>query len=255
MKKFIFSILFIFLTLIASSQDHPGKQVELLLNKELKVRTLKADQAVRGYKGFFTNPNLSYASIYKDNKKQATPYDELVGKIFKVTEITPVKDEYALKLENPETGTLYYKYYPQFASSFEFDVIGGLPTEFYCGKIETNSLGAQITPAVMGVMLRKETIAGKPTVMITAVVFGDKAEVDKKGMIITLENGKTIVKPNAPLDVTISNGYRYMASDSLTSAELKLLAESPIVRIRLFTFSEDFKDMGPVMHYAKCMMK
>lgn len=255
MKKIIFSALSVFMSLIALAQDYPGKQVQLLLNKELKVREIKPSMQNYVYEDFLTSPEVTHKNIYKGDKNRRTPYNELVGKTFKVAEIIPYKENFMLKLENADTGTLYFNYSPKYASGFKFDVIGGLPTEFYCGNIESAYGGALITPPVMGVILRKEAIAGKQTVMITAVVFGDEAEVNKKGMIITLENGKTIVKPNAPVDLTVQNGFRYMASESLTNADLKLLSESPIAKIKLFKFSEEFKDLGPIMHYAKCMLK
>lgn len=92
--------------------------------------------------------------------------------------------------------------------------------------------------------------------MIRALVRGDTVEVNKKGMIITLENGKMINKPLADIDVSAtSDKSRYTTVASLTNAELKLLSESPIVRMKLGSFSENFNDLGTMMYYAKCFLK
>lgn len=259
MKKIIFSALSVFMSLIAWAQDHPGEQVQLLLNKELKVSEIHPGLQSLGYRDFLTTPEVTYKNIYKSDKDGNTPYNELVGKIFKVTQIIPYKDEFMLKLENAETGTIYYKYSPRNAVGFDFNVIGGLPTEFYCGKIESKNNGgypALYTPPIKGSMLIKETVGGKPNVMIRALVRGDTVEVNKKGMIITLENGKMINKPLADIDVSAtSDKSRYTTVASLTNAELKLLSESPIVRMKLGSFSENFNDLGTMMYYAKCFLK
>lgn len=259
MKKIILFAIVLMSGFLAKGQDYPGKQVELLLDKELKVREIDPVMQEHGYRDFLTTPEVTYKNIYKSDKNERTPYNELVGKVFKVTQIIPYKDEFMLKLENAETGTLYYKYSTQFAVGFDFDVIGGLPTEFYCGKIESRGNGAEMklySPPIKGVYLIRSTLQNKPNYMIYALVWADKAEVNKKGMILTLANGKTIVKPVAEVDVAAtSEKFKYTSLSNLTKEDLKLLSESPIVRIKLGPFSQDFSDLGNLSQYAKCLLR
>lgn len=258
MKKCIIFAISILSFFLAAAQDHVGTQTQLLLNKELRVRELNPKIQKHGYSYFLTTPEVNYKNIYKNDGNDQTPYNELVGKVFKVSEIIPYKENFMLKLENTETGTLYFKYSTKFSTDFHFDVIGGLPTDFYCGKLEIKDNGgskALFSPAMRGARLIKET-SGKPVISIRAVVWGDKAEVNKTGMIITLENGKVISKPVSAVDVAAeSGGFRYSTVAQLTNEEVKLLTESPIVRIKLASFSDDFKDLGPLMHYARCMSR
>lgn len=264
MKTLFFTLASLLSTLLAVAQNYPGEMPELLLNRKVRVLPVAENLQKYGYMEFYTTPEMEYNKVYNATKN-ATPYEALVDKVFTVTEIKPLGTEkspnYRLTLNsNDGLPVLYHRYNSRFDSGYYFEVIGGLkmPEGYYCNKITSKQVpeGTMYqSKVVRGIILYKQPLAGETTYMIHLSVFGDRAEVNKKGMIITLANGKVISKPQAEVSVTATNGFRYTSTTTLTTAEMKLLSESPIIRAKLFSFSEDKSRTEEIMEYAKCLLK
>ena len=188
MKKIILLLAF-FTTIASKAQNFPADHIELLEGKELKVMPLPESSQPYGYRNFYSDSKLK--KVYKE-KKHSTPYNVLVGKVFKVLSYEPYlnligQQRYKLKLENEDTGILYYEYDPSFEYDFNFEVIGGLvfSEEFYCEQImekSTSTIEQYLeTPMKDGVQLTKlfSGIAQKPFAYLIRFNLANETETKK----------------------------------------------------------------------------
>lgn len=259
-----FSLLF---TTIFYSQNFPGNDIELLSNKELKV--LAKDETLQKY---------GFADFYKDEKLKNkyeccesynSKYLSLVDKVFKVISYEPYKniigtDKYKLKIENSETGVIYFDYDPKYDFKFPFEVVGGLtlPEGFYCKNIQQNTdkFTGEIkstTDYSEGISFIKVVKDKTTKIYISVNEAGSTVNVGKKGLILLLENNKRIEKPEAPIDVKVnsSGGYTYSAFVELNVNDLALLKENKITDDRLYVYDGTIKNGEKLKEYVKCLTK
>lgn len=265
MKK-LFAFIGIMLCFSAIAQDFPGKRVQLLKDKQLKVKPL--DQALQrfGYSDFYTDEAMkkSYAVINFTKSK----HDSLVGKTFKVKDITPLgkdsfdQEEYRLKLEQDNGSVLYFRYNTEYEHTFVFTVLGGYGTnaDFYCGQITVSKDGGTTyydAPPLSGVIISKTKKANVSHIYITVNENSEIVAVNKKGLVLTLANGKQIKRPEAKISVETSSGsgYLYSATFEPTAAELLLLKQSPIVKNKLYVIDGEVTDGKVLQEYIKCLAK
>ena len=253
---------------ITFGQNFPGNDVNLLLNKEIKVQEKDERLQKYGYDHFYVNDKLKkkYACCESYNSK----YSELVGKVFKVLSAEPYKniigtDKYKLQIENAETGIIYFDYDPKYEHSFPFEVIGGLdlPEDFYCKKIETTTdkFDGKTTSRSdysEGVSFMKVTKDGTSNIYMSVNELGSTINVGKKGLILLLENGKKIERPNAEIDAKVNkggSGYVYSAFIELTKEEIDLIINNPITDNRLYIYDGQIKNGAKLSEYLKCLTK
>lgn len=87
---------------------------------------------------------------------------------------------------------------------------------------------------------------------------GSTVFVGWKGAILVFTDGTKMKKPNAKIDIAISdNGYRYSTSIALTQADMKILSSKSIDKFRLNIFegAVNSKDAGMLKIYAKNIVK
>ncbi|MGV3460824.1 MAG: hypothetical protein ACO1N9_10270 [Flavobacterium sp.] len=268
MKRIIFSVLSIITTLTMVAQDYPGDMPELLLNRQLKVLPESADLQKYGYREFYTTPEMQVKDLYKKTDKYSSPYDELVGKTFTVENIESIGTEkfpaYRLKLKNNEgLPVLYYKYNPKSDADYRFEVIGELkyPDGFFCKYIEAQEGlhgPSKVTPVYEGITITKETVKGKPEIFFMMNVPRDNAMVTKNGVTLELQNGKIIKKPLGVVGTEINKytgGFLYTFGTGLSLEDLKLLSQSPIVKVKTSIFDEPVNKGSRIMEYAKCLLQ
>lgn len=259
--------------LISSSfllSQFPGNNVKTLLNNDVMPIQLEDIFQQFGYKNFYQSSNFGVGKNYKSTDKYSTntPYNELVGKTFKITEITPTSDTYEkniylLKLENKEIGTIYYKYNPEYESSFELKILNP-SQEIFCNQIEKeiDKFDKSITyrtPTYEGVGIEK-VIKGKSKVYYLSITTpGSTLNVNEKGVIILLNNGMKISKPNQKIDVEAGSGsdYVYSAFFSLNENDLKLLLQNQITDFRLYIYDNSINEdkRNQIQQYLKCLIQ
>lgn len=269
MKKIMLFTAFLF-TVLVNAQDFPGEKIELLTNKQLKVKPVEEASQKYGYRGFFKDEKLQ--NIYK-KKGYTTQYTELVGKVFNVVSFEPYRNsiqekKFKLKIESKETGVLYFDYDPKYSHTFPFEVIGGLqyPEGFYCDAMlekETNDANKRKYefPFVNGIQLIK-TVDPKHTFVFAVinVPSADKepAGVIRRGVTVTFDNGGTIELPEEKIssDDNGAGGTVYRAIIGFRDpAHAKLLKENKIVKIKLNKFERNFSEGATLQEYAKCFFK
>lgn len=266
-KKVILFIATLFST-ISYCQVFPGDLIELLSNKELKV--LSKDESLQKY---------GYDDFYKDEKLKIkfdccesynSKYKSLVGKIFKVISYESYNNiigalKYKLKIENLETGILYFDYDPKYDFKFPFEVVGGLtlPEGFYCKGIEqtTDKFTGEIkttTDYSEGICFVKVEKDKKRKLYLAINETGATLNVGQKGLILLLENNKRIDKPEATIDVkpsSSSSGYIYSAFVELSDADLNLLITNRITDNRLFIYDGTIRNGEKLKEILKCLIK
>jgi len=278
MKRSIQIMFSIFFTTIAIGQNFPGKDVHLLLNKEIRILPKEPDLQTYGYRDFYTTNKFGgYANnskwVYKKQTGDFSEYNSLVGKTFKVLGYEPYKttigkDQFKIKIENTEIGILYYDYDPAIPDFiFPFEVVGGLelPPDFYCKDIEisydkfTGETNYE-TDTSLGIMFKKVEKDGKSTIYLYVRVVGETLNMGEKGVILLLENKKRIERPDEPIDVRArsdrySNNYAYTVFMELTTEEINLLKENNITDIRLYIYDREVKNGSRFKEYLKCLTK
>ena len=129
----------------SEAQDFPGKEVQLLVGKDVKAKEFKEDwEKNYHYKNFYKKFDVKNKKLDKFRtrpfaKNLYTEYSKLVGKEFKVKNYYETTERYImLELSNDKIGTLFYEYDPKYERDYELTVIGGLvlPEDFYCRDIE-----------------------------------------------------------------------------------------------------------------------
>ena len=148
-------------------QNFPGNNPNLLLGKDLKILPKIEGLHKFGYEGFFEDDAMDKVFECCDSYK--SKYNNMVGRVFKVTEVTPIKDvsndgRYKIKLLSDKKETLYFEYESKYEHTFPFEVIGGLtvPPDFYCSKIETETdkfseTVRKFSPILDGIVFTKST--------------------------------------------------------------------------------------------------
>ncbi|WP_145993542.1 hypothetical protein [Tenacibaculum dicentrarchi] len=265
-KKLLIAILLI--SNITFGQNFPGSEVNLLLNKEIRVKEKDKTLQKYGYSNFFKNEKLK--KKFNCCESYNSKYAGLVGKVFKVLSAKPYKniigtEKYKLKIENPETGIIYFDYDQKYEHSFPFEVIGGLdlPEDFYCKKIKTTTdkfdgKTTSRTDYSEGVSFIKITKDNSSKIYMSINEIGSTLNVGKKGLILLLENGKKINRPNAKLNTRINKGgrgYIYSAFIKLTQEEIKLIIENKITDNRLYIYDGEIKNGEKFGEYLKCLNK
>lgn len=265
MKK-ILLLTIILISSFSFGQNFPGNDVELLLNKEIKVQEKDEGLHKYGYESFYVNDMMK--KKYDCCESYNSKYNGLVGKVFKVLSAEPYKniigtDKFKLKIENSETGIIYFDYSPQYEHSFPFEVIGGLdlPDDFYCKSIETTTdkfdgKSTSRSEYSEGIAFIKITKDNSSYIYMSVNEIGSTINVGKKGLILLLENGNKIDRPNADIDVKVNNGgngYVYSAFIELTEAEIKLIVENKITDNRLYIYDGEIKNGVKLSEYLKCL--
>lgn len=265
---------------ITFGQDFPGESVDLLLNKTVKPITLEESMQRYAYKNFYSKFDTVSKKLEKYKKgHRAFPsgtsqsdYNKLVGKEFKVAKIYDQKPTLSsdegrysvLELVNPELGTIYYDYDSKYDFNFELEVIGGLdlPEGFYCKDIETKTdkFSGETTASSdysEGIKFLKITKNGSSKIYMAINETGSTLNVGEKGLILLLENGNKIERPNAKIDVDTGSGrnYVYSAFIELTEKEVDLIINNPITDDRLYIYDGVIKNGAKLSEYLKCLTK
>jgi len=267
MKKLIFLFL-AFTCALAYSQNFPAYNVELLNGKQLKIKEKDESSRKYGFRGFYKDKSLDYNQVYgiKGSGPQ-TDYDSLVGKVFNFISATPYKnsikeDRFILEIENPSTGIIYYDYDPTFEDEYPFEVIGGLkyPENFFCNEIEVSTdkfTGeTRINSPMNGVYFVKIKKATESHTYLFLRTPGSTANVNIKGVIILLENGLKIEKPECKIDVEVGqSNYLYSCLIELNNKDIQLLTDNKMTDYRLYIYDNTIKNGNTLMEYLKCITK
>lgn len=263
MKKLLL-IVTLLISLMGYSQfQFPETEVNLLLNKELKVITSDTYKAY-GFRNFYKSLDFDYKNELTKN------YDMLAGKIFTVSAIenyssTTGKPMHKLTLNNAETGTVYFNYNPKNSFEFPFDIIGGIkmPDGYYCDQLtsETDKFSGEVkttSKMFQGFMFLKSVKDKKASYYLMVSALAPTAVVGKTGVIILLANGKKIEKPAAKIDIDANKygkDFKYTSLIQLTPTDITLLTSSPMTDARLYIFDSEIKEGIKMMETLKCLIK
>jgi len=263
MKKITPLFLFIlFATTGYTQSQFPAGHPEILLNKNVKITELAATLQEYGYRDFHKNEEMKITD-------KAIKHSQLAGKDFRVASVEPYekygKKKFKIKLESAENGIYFYDYDPRYDHNYNLFVEGGitLPEGIYCEDIttETDKFNGDVktyTPYSEGIALIKNAKAGKTTIYLSINEIGSTLNVGKKGLILLLENGKKIERPDASVDVKVESGgkgYVYSVFITLTQEEIKLLSENSITDNRLYIYDGTIKNGIKIKEYLKCLLK
>ena len=266
----LLSICLMCYSLVLYGDNFPKKDVELLIGKEIKVLPKSDIMKAFGYSGFYVDFDLK--NEYAATADYSSKYEELVGKVFNVVSYDPFvdvlgKEKFILTIENEQTGTLYFAYDPDpfYESLWPFEVIGGLTysDEFLCKEINErkDKFTGNITyhsPIIGAVTFLKLTEKSTAGTYIKINVTGTTINVDKRGAIILLENGETIEKPDAKIEVNADlygNYYEYSTLIKLTEDDIIKLKQHIITDVRLYIYDREVSNGAKLKGYLKCITK
>jgi len=265
MRK-LFYLLLIF-TELCLAQNHPGEHLELMIGKELKVKEKSENFKTYGFNDFYKSPNRKQDNIYlyePEKRIFATPYDSLVGKTFKLISFekdSNYVDYYFLKLENPQIGILFYNYHSKSSYDFDdtFEVIGGfkLPLDITCKENitkEVDKFTKKVTyysPILERLSYSK---SGKST-YLSINVPGSTLNTNEKGLILLLNDGSKISRPNEKISVSYSDGYRYSAFILLSPIEIQRIIKNPITDVKLYIYDAEVFNPEKYSEFLKCLTK
>jgi hypothetical protein len=267
MKK-LFLLFIAFTCVIAYSQDFPANNVDLLNGKQLKIKEKNESSRKYGFRGFYKDKSLDHNKVYGvKGYGSATDYDSLVGKVFKLISASPYKnsigkERFILEIENPNTGIIYYDYNPTFEYEYPFEVIGGLkyPENFFCNEIEVSkdkfTGETRINSPMHGVYFVKTKKETETHIYLFLRTPGSTANVNIKGVIILLDNGMKIEKPDCKIDVEVGeSNYLYSCLIELNNKDIQLLTANKMTDYRLYVYDNTIKNGNTLMEYLKCITK
>jgi len=243
------------------SQGFAGDNVGLLVGKILTVQELDPALKTYGYDNFYKDENLKEKYLIGPTNFN-TPYDSLVNKKFKVSELKPIegsyKKVYSMKIVNDKIGILYYKYQPDNGYFFVFDIDGGLsyPDGYWCKDIVSkkdkfSGIITRNSPLLEPISFSKE----KGLIYLDIEIEGSTLNTNKKGVIVLLSDGSKINKPNASVDVRYSEGYKYSAFILLNKLEIARIIKSPITDVKLYIYDAEISNGTKYSEYLKCLNK
>jgi predicted secreted protein len=262
--------LFFLINAVANGQDiFPANDTSLISGKQLKVKPLDKMFQTYGYDCFYKDEKLKKKFDCCDGVN--SKYNSLVDKIFKVVSITPYKDiiqkdKFKIKLNNTETGDIYFDYDPRYEHQWHFQFVGDftIPKDFYCRNIEIiadkfTGDTTYMTQAASGFSFIKVKKGKSSTIYLKKNEPGSTLNLSKKGVILLLENNKRLEKPDADLDVKASSygsGYVYTAFFELTENDIKLLTENAITDSRLYIYDGKVRDGDGkrIIEFLKCIV-
>lgn len=177
---------------------------------------------------------------------------------------------YKLKIDNAETGAIFYSYNPKFRAIFPFEVVGGLtfPAGYYCTlAVEKESRTENRNyefPYIDGLKLnyyRDETSFQYLILTINSPLEGTIGkDLILRGVILTFENGKTIELADQKLSHS-PNGAGGTAITAIIGVlgdnkeHMELLKNSKLVKIKLNKYEREFKEGLTLVEYIKCGTK
>ena len=249
--------------------DFPKENINELLNRELKVLPLPRADRQFGYRSFYFDREMDQAYALPPYSTTSN-YDSLVNRVFKLVRIDPVLDSitdqksFRLTLQNPERGTLYYNYEPEYDFNWHFEVVGGFKlrytTEYYCKKITKNvdkftNVTMYMSEQADGLQVVKMVKGSSKTIFLAVSIMAATVNVNKKGVSLLLENKTRIDRPAEPIDVDtgISSFFKYTALIKLTPAEIAMLKASKITDIKVYIYTGEIQNGEEIIEYLKCM--
>lgn len=251
-------------TAIAGAQNFPGKMVELLDGKQLRVKPLEKSSQKYGYREFYTDSDLK--KVYKKGDSN-TKYSALADKVFNVVSYEPYNSygskKYKIQIENPDTGKLYYDYDPRFSTSFPFEVIGGLayPDGFFCDQIKEESPVGDAKRYQFKFADGVQIIQLKDTenniyANINLPVNNEIAyNITLTGAVLELENGQSINVPSQKIShkENGAGGTVINALITLTDEHTDLLKEHKLLKIKFDKYERTYDDGLTLQEYIKCV--
>ena len=277
MKKLILFSLII-LSNFTYGQNFPSTSVELLLGKDLKVREKAESIQKYGYRDFYVSELMKVK--YDAGQSDAnTRYESLVGRVFRLIDYKQYTDKtgakkFALKVENPETGILYYDYDPRFEEEFEFVVIGGLkyPDGFFDTFVKSfrdkfKNEKSYSTPQGCDKITFLKTInhpsmfnpnKTKSTIFMQVSEIASDIKLNSQGMTILLENDLRIDIPREKLRVetnSTTEGFVYTAFLELRPEHIKMLSENKMTDYRLYLYDKEIVCGYTLKEYLKSIVK
>ncbi|MFL9845062.1 hypothetical protein [Flavobacterium rhizosphaerae] len=266
MKKILAILAIAIMPLTTLAQDFPGEKVTLLEGKQLKVKPMKASLQEYGYNNFYTDEALK--KIYK-KKSTSTPYDKLESRVFNFVSAIPYTNsiganKYKLKIENEETGILYFDYDPRFSHSFPFEVIGGLvyPEGFFCEQLLEKRLpdGTQYFafPFADGVEVSCLERKGPTAFLKINLPTSQKVASDiiLRGLLLTFDDGSTFELPEQEVQHvarTIGGTLLSVMFAVKGDVDLQSFKNSKLTTIKLNKFERDFKEGMVLQEYINCV--
>ena len=255
-------------TFLFSQELFPGNDTSVISGKQLQVKPIDSILRGYGYDDFFKDENLK--KKYQCCDGMNSKYNSLVNKIFDVVDIVPYNyysnNKYKIKLSNIETGIVYFDYDPRYEFKWPFKFVGNftIPKNFYCNKIEmlADKFTGDTTytsPAASGFTFMKIKKGKSTVVYMSKNQPGGTLNVGEKGLILLLQNGKRIEKPDVKLDVTASkygSGYIYNAFVQLDENDISLLTKNAITDSRLYIYDGTVSqiDGEKIIEYLKCIV-
>ncbi len=249
---------------VLSAQNFSGESVALLEGKELKVKPLEKSGQKYGYREFYTDSDLK--KVYKKDGFN-TKYSALSDKVFKVVSYEPfnshVGTKYKLKIENPDTGILYYKYDPKFSVIFPFEVIGGLtyPDGFFCNQIKEESpvgdakrYQFKFADGVQIIQLKDEenNIYANINLPVNSKIAYN---VMLTGAVLELENGQSINLPSQKIshEDNGAGGTVINALITLSNEHTDLLKKHKLFKIKFDKYERTYDEGLTLQEYIKCV--
>lgn len=268
MKDIFFAVILSLSFLKTFSQNFPGYNPELLINKTVKPIKIMESLQEYGYSNFYLEFDTVKKQFTKDYEKNrpfpisinnniVSDYNKLVGREFKVLEIYKIdttnsflSKDYAIKIENAEIGTLFFRYNPKFTSEidFELEIVGGLnyPEDFFCSEIKSQKdrftdKETFYTPAKKYFRIIKYIENSITTIYLQATVSVISLKSSPKGLYFIFEDGTKLYRKDAEVIRNIEmeklldmpDYYFYSSTIKLKDSEIQKLTEKKLTDVRV----------------------
>ena len=145
-----------------------------------------------------------------------------------------------------------------------FNSFGQEANEKYCKKIEVEvdkftGDTTYTSPHSQGFIDPLFYIKKNGETMVYLKGYGSTVNVGKNGAILLLKDGKKIERANVSIDCDVNGagatGFLYTTLFSLTTEEIEMLSNSPVISVRLYIYDMDYNEKRQIkqMEYLRCL--
>lgn len=240
---------------ISAQKTFPGKSVDILAGKELKVDDTSNYFKSYGYPDFFLDREMKKVFCPPsdiDAIPVSTEYNCIYNTTFKVDSIFGYTDSllnvelYIIKLirSNPTNDTCYYRYDPRYEKLWPFTVTTQvqLPHDFYCRRFtitKDDFTGDEVyqSPASFGISLKMERkVKDTPVFYLKfSQPLPSSFSGEKKGVFLMVsKGGLNIARPDVVVETTPSGAFMIASvTIKLTKEELLSLRDYTISKLKI----------------------
>ncbi len=257
-KKLLLTIA-VLLPFVASAQDFPGRNPEILIGTKVKPITKNEKLQPYGYDNFYSSTDFTSKNrLFLNDKKTSSVYESLVNKTFEVIDVKKESVYDYIILENKELGKVYYKYSKFYKHSFELEIIdfSGITKERLCNsdfisKYVDKFDGKTTYRAKINdydSIVKEITKEGQVSIFLSLSARSSTYVAGMEGIKLLFEDTTQLEFPTTKISSIVSRdgGYLFSIYHKLNDKDIEILKTKVITDYRMYHMDITFSKLDGV---------